>query len=402
MPAVRIDGVETFAVANPPPSFGGRYFVLVKVTTDDGVVGWGEAYGATFRPPVIRAAIEDLADQCLVGHDPHRIEQFFRRAYSRGFTQRPDVTVSGAASSLEMACWDIIGKAASRPVHDLLGGRVHESLRTYTYLYPREDDAGDVYADAELAASRAADEMARGFDAVKFDPAGPYTVMGGHQPSLRTLDRCEDFVRTIRAAVGDRVDLLIGTHGQFTATGASRLARRLEPYDPLWFEEPVPPDDVEAMAQVAAKTTIPVAAGERLTTQAEFAPLLAARAVSIVQPNLGRAGGLLEGKKLAALAQAFGAQLAPHCYNGPVGAAANIQLAACSPNFLVLEAIQDFGGFHADLLRTPIRWENGRVIPSTDAGLGVEVDEDVVRANPYTGDELHLDMAVDPIDVADR
>ena len=132
-------------------------------------------------------------------------------------------------SALEMACWDIVGKAAGRPVYELLGGRVHESLRSYTYLYPRPGDAADVYADAGAAAARAVDEVERGFTAVKFDPSGPYTAMGGHQPRLSDVERTVDFVRLIRAAVGTRADLLVGTHGQFTAGGALRIAREIAP-----------------------------------------------------------------------------------------------------------------------------------------------------------------------------
>jgi L-alanine-DL-glutamate epimerase-like enolase superfamily enzyme len=398
---VRVADVETFVVANPPPSFGGRYFVFVKVVTDDGVVGYGEAYGATFRPAVVTAAIEDLADQYLIGEDPHHVERFWRRSYSRGFTQRPDVTLMGCVSALETACWDIVGKAAGKPIHELLGGRVHETLRAYTYLYGLEGDEGDVYLDADSAAQRAVEEVERGFTAVKFDPAGPYTVMGGHQPTREWLSRSADFVRTIRDAVGDRADLLFGTHGQFTAAGALRLARVLEEADPLWFEEPVPPDDVDAMAQVARGTSIPIATGERLTTKYEFARILERRAASILQPNLARAGGLLEGKKIASLAEAFGAQIAPHCYNGPIGLAANAQLAACSPNFLVLEVIRDLTGFHADLLRTPLEVVDGRLVVPDAPGLGVELDEDVARAHPYTGDGLHLTMWDAPIDEAD-
>jgi galactonate dehydratase len=227
-------------------------------------------------------------------------------------------------------------------VYELLGGRVHESLRSYTYLYPEPDDVGDVYLDPHVAAARALDEVERGFTAVKFDPAGPYTAMGGHQPSLERIDLSVRFLRAIRYAVGTRADLLFGTHGQFTAGGAIRLARHLEPFDPLWFEEPVPPDDVPAMAKVARQTSIPIATGERLTTKYEFARVLESRAASILQLNLSQAGGILEGKKIASMAEAFGAQIAPHLYNGPIGAAANIQLATCSPNFLIFESIRDF------------------------------------------------------------
>jgi galactonate dehydratase len=399
---VKIVDVETFVVGNPPPSYGGAYFVFVKLVTDDGIVGYGEAYGATFRPHVVAAAIADLADECLVGEDPRHVERFWRRAYSRGFTQRPDVTLMGCASALEMACWDIAGKAAGVPCYELLGGRVHETLRTYTYLYPRPGDRGHVYSDAEMAAERAVDEVERGFTAVKFDPAGPYTAMGGHQPRLEHLTRTIEFVRQVRAAVGRRADILVGTHGQFTAGGAIRLAEQLAPFDPLWFEEPVPPDDVAAMAQVAAHSSVPIAAGERLTTKYEFARLLEARAASIVQLNVARAGGLLEGKKIATLAEAFGAQVAPHCYNGPIGLAANVQLATCSPNFLILEVIGDLSGFHSELLRAPLQWEHGRLVPSTAPGLGVELDEDVARAHPYTGNVTHLSMWSKPLDEADE
>ena len=402
---MKIAEVETFVVANPPPSFGGRYFVFVKLVTDDGIVGFGEAYAATFDPHVIAAGLEDVAGMHLVGHDPFHIERFWRRAYSRGFTQRPDVTLQGVMSALETACWDIIGKAVDKPVYELMGGRVHDALRSYTYLYPAADQSADattaVYVDPDAAAERAAAEVARGFTAVKFDPAGPYTAMGGHQPSLERIELCVRFLAAIREAVGTSADLLFGTHGQFSTSGAIRLARHLEPYDPLWFEEPVPPDNVAEMARVARQTSIPIATGERLTSKAEFARVLEAQAANILQLNLSRAGGLLEGKKIAAIAEAHNAQIAPHLYNGPIGGAANVALATCSPNFLILESIQDWGGFHAELLEHPMQWEDGYVIPPASAGLGVALNEDVARANPYTDTALHLTVADDPIESAD-
>ncbi|MGL6278247.1 MAG: mandelate racemase/muconate lactonizing enzyme family protein, partial [Gaiella sp.] len=203
------------------------------------------------------------------------------------------------------------------------------------------------------------------------------------------LDRCEAYVAAVREAVGSSCDLLVGTHGQLTPAGAIRLAKRLERFDPLWLEEPVPPESPEQMALVARATSIPVATGERLTTKHEFARVLATGAAAILQPNLGRVGGLLEAKKIAGMAEAHYAQLAPHLYNGPVLAAANVQLAACSPNVLILEGILDWGGFHAELLRTPLHWEAGFVHVPRAPGLGVELDEDVAAAHPYTGDALH-------------
>jgi L-alanine-DL-glutamate epimerase-like enolase superfamily enzyme len=394
---MKIADVETFVVANPPPSFGGRYFIFTRLVTSDGVVGYGEAYAGTTDPHIVAQVIEDMAERHLLGKSPFDIELFWRRAYGQGFTLRPDTTIQGAMSALDMACWDIVGKVLDQPIYNLLGGKVNPRLRTYTYLYPEEGDANDVYLDPDMAAERAAEYVAMGFTAVKFDPAGPYTVMGGHQPSLERIESSVRFVERIREAVGTKADLLFGTHGQFTPSGATRLARQLEPYDPLWFEEPTPPDDVAGMAKVAAQTTIPIATGERLTTKTEFARVLEAGAANILQPNLGRAGGILEGKKIAALAEAHNAQIAPHLYCGPIVGAANAQLATTIPNFLVLEGIKDWGGFHSEILKTPLTWEDGWLIPPTTPGLGVELDEDVARSHPYDGDGLHLEMAEDPI-----
>ncbi|HSG88293.1 MAG TPA: mandelate racemase/muconate lactonizing enzyme family protein [Pseudomonadales bacterium] len=401
---MKLSGCTTYVVANPPPHFGGRYFIFVKLATDDGIEGIGEAYVATFGPHRVAELIEDVFERHLLGRDPAHIEAFYRRAWGSGFTARPDVTLMGVVSALEMACWDIVGKALDRPLHMLLGGRVRERVRSYTYLYPEAGDATDVYADPDLAAERAAAYVARGFTAVKFDPAGPYTVHDGHQPRRADLTRSARFMARLREAVGDRADLLFGTHGQFTSSGALRVARAIEPFDPLWLEEPVPPDDERGMARVAAGTSIPVAAGERLTTKSEFMRLLDA-GVTVLQPNLGRCGGVLEARKIAALAEARGAQIAPHVYCGPVVAAASLQLALSLPNFLIMEGIGDWGGFHAALLKTPIRWQDGFVLPPDGAGLGVELDEEVARAHPYEDDArhqpLHLSMQEAPIDLLD-
>jgi L-alanine-DL-glutamate epimerase-like enolase superfamily enzyme len=343
--------------------------------------------------------IEDMAERYLVGRDPHDIETFFRRAYSSGFSQRPDISVMGCVSALEIACWDIIGKEAGKPVYKLLGGQVHEALRSYTYLYPTAGsvvpvEAGpvNVYNDPDMAAACALDYVRQGFNAVKLDPAGPYTVHDGHQPRLYDIDLSARMVKAIREAVGGRADILFGTHGQFTASGALRMARAIEPYDPLWFEEPVPPDMPEVMAQVARGTSIPIATGERLTTKWEFARIIEQRAATILQPDLGRSGGILETKKIAAMAEAYHIQVAPHCYCGPIVGAANVQLAATLPNFLILESLKQWDGFHATLLKKKIEWQDGNVIPSREPGLGVELDEAVCETHPYDGEWLHLEM----------
>ena len=389
----------SYIVENPPPGFGGRYFIFVTLTTSCGITGTGEIYAASFAPEVITAMASDIFQRYLEGQNPFQIEQFCRRAHGSGFSHRPDPSLQGVVSGLEMACWDIIGKALDRPVYDLLGGQVHEKLRTYTYLYPCSDqDAGRFYNDPSASAEVALSYVEHGFTAVKFDPVGQYTVFDGRMPDLGALGRSVAFCAAIRDAVGDKADLLFGTHGQFTAAGAIRLAERLAPYDPLWFEEPTPPDMPEEMAKVAALSSVPIATGERLCTKYEFARVLRCGAAAILQPNLGRAGGILEAKKIAAIAETHYAQIAPHHYCGPVVAAANIQLATATPNFLILETIKKMDGFQASLLDIPLRWEDGYIIPPTTPGLGISLNMDVVTAHLWDGDQLHLQMGQNPYD----
>jgi len=396
-----VKDLKTFIVGNPPPHKGGRYFIFVKLTTDDGITGIGEVYNATFAPSVINHMIEDVFIHHVENSDPFNIETLWRNVYGRGYSLRPDISLMGVLSGLETALWDIIGKATNRPVYDLLGGCVHEKIRTYTYLYPPDNidanSAHPVYSDPDAAASRALEYVEQGFNAVKFDPAGPYTTFDPHMPDLESIKRSEAFVKTIRSAVGTKADLLFGTHGQFTTSGAIRLAAVLESSDPLWFEEPVPPERPEEMARVARQTTIPIATGERLTTKYEFARVLELQAASILQPALGRVGGILEAKKIAAMAEASYAQIAPHLYCGPIEGAANIQLSACSPNLLIMESIEDWSGFHNELLSTPIEWQNGYIIPSKEPGLGVELNESVADNHPYNSDELHLQPGLAPV-----
>jgi len=397
---MKIKDLKTFIVANPPPQYGGRYFIFLKLTTDDGIEGVGEVYCATYRPHVIEKMIEDLFERHVEGMNPFRIEKLWRNVYGRGYTMRPDVSLIGVLSGLEIALWDICGKSVGKPIYELLGGRVHEKLRTYTYLYPKDDmnkNKKNVYNDPELAAEVAVEYLEQGFTAIKFDPVGNYSVFDPRQVSLEDMEISELFCKRLREAVGTKADLLFGTHGQFTAAGAIRLARRLECYDLLWFEEPTPPESPEEMAKVARKTSIPIATGERLTTKYEFASILKSGAATILQMALGRVGGILEAKKIASMAESYYAQIAPHLYCGPVEGAANIQISSCSPNFLLLEGIQRWQGFHAEILKKPIQWDSGYVIPSTEPGLGVELNEDVALANPYNEDFLHLEMEEDHI-----
>ena len=396
---MKLQDLEIFVVAPPAPGWGGRYWIFTKLTTDDGITGYGECYASTVGPKAMRAVIEDVFERHMLGENPENLELMFRRVYSSGFTQRPDPTVMGAFAGLEIACWDILGKARNRPVWALLGGKINNRIRSYTYLYPEPHlDAAEFWINADMQAEEAARCVDLGFTAVKFDPAGPYTIRGGHNPAMSDISRSVEFCAKIRAAVGDRADLLFGTHGQFSTPGAIRLGRELEPYNPLWYEEPIPPDNLLEFAEVARQVRIPLATGERLTTKTEFGMLLRAGGVKILQPALGRLGGIMEAKKVAAMAEVFNAEMAPHLYAGPVEWAANVHFAASIPNLLIAETIQTGGAFHMALIRNTITWEDGYIIPPEAPGLGIDFDEDLARAHPYTGTLLHLQMQEAPCD----
>jgi L-alanine-DL-glutamate epimerase-like enolase superfamily enzyme len=394
---MRLQNLQIIVTSPPAPGWGGQYWIFVKVTTACGIEGVGEVYASAVGPDAMRAVIEDVFARHMEGEDPENIELMFRRAYSSGFTQRPDPTVMGAFSGLEMACWDILGKARERPVWAMLGGKMNPKIRAYTYIYPLpHHDLTEFWTSPEMAAESALDAVARGYTAVKFDPAGPYTIHAGHQPAMFDISMSVAFCKAIREAVGDRADLLFGTHGQFNTSGAIRLGQAIEPYYPLWFEEPLPPDNPLEFAEVAKAVRIPIAAGERLTTKAEFATLLRTGGVKILQPALGRAGGIWEMKKLAGLAEVFNAEMAPHLYAGPVEWAANIHLATSIPNLLMCETIET--PFHSDLIGGAIKIENGYITPPETPGLGIELNEDLARAHPFTGTGLHLQMQEAPCD----
>jgi L-alanine-DL-glutamate epimerase-like enolase superfamily enzyme len=392
---MKLQDLDIIVTAPPAPGWGGRYWILVKVTTDTGITGWGECYASSIGPEAMTHVIRDVFARHMADENPENIELMFRRVYSAGFTQRPDLTVIGAWSGLEIACWDILGKDRDRPVHALIGGRMNDRIRAYTYLYPQEGHALPAFwADPDMAAESARAMVDKGYTAVKFDPAGPYTMRGGHMPSMHDISLSASFCAKIREAVGDHADLLFGTHGQFSTAGAIRLGKALEPYNPLWFEEPIPPDTPAELQNVANAVHIPIAVGERLTTKQEFTTALQ-NGAQILQPALGRAGGIWESKKIAAIAETYNAQMAPHLYAGPVEWAANIQLAAAIPNILMAETIET--PFHNALINNTLTIEDGYIPVPTAAGLGIDVDEDLARAHPYTDTGLHLEMQSDPI-----
>jgi galactonate dehydratase len=396
---MKITGVHTLPVETPPPHHGGRSWMFVRVDTDAGISGYGEVMllASAFRLPVVAAMIEDLAERQLLGHDPGDIEALWDRVYGRaGYSHYPEQTKLAILSGLEMACWDILGKDLGRPVYRLLGGKVRDRVRTYTYIYadPAEErwTREQIWLHPGPTAERARYYADLGFNGVKLDPFGSAVSfdqgLGQIIPveySLKAMDTAEATIRAVREAVGDRCDILVGTHGQMTAAGAIRVAKRLEPYDPLWFEEPVPPENMAEMALVARGTTIPITTGERLTTKYDFARLIAHQAAAIFNLDVGQVGGILETKKIAALAEAAYLHISPHVYGGPLIAAASVQVAACCPNFLIMESIERCDGFYAELVDPPLDWQDGYLVPSERPGLGHNLNEEVAARHAPRG-----------------
>jgi len=274
-------------------------------------------------------------------------------------------------AAIEIACWDIVGKAANQPIYNLLGGKFHEKLRSYAYMPKGWDES------PQRAGEIAKQLLEEGNSACKFDPFSPLHP-GPRDISLPEIRKAADIFEGIRNAVGDDLEIGIGTHGQLTTYSAIRVANILEEYNPFWFEEPVPPENYDEMARVAAHTSIPIASGERLVTKYEFSQLIEKGAASIIQIDVGQAGGILEAKKVAAIAEAHYAMIAPHMYCGPIAAAAAIQVDTCSPNFVIQEANQ--GELHKTIFKEPLVFENGFITPPKGPGLGVELDMDVVMS----------------------
>ena len=370
---MKVTGVETILIRNIEPYRGGQYWLFIQLQTDEGITGLGERPTGHARNLDSQISlIRDLCEQFVIGNSPFEIERLWQTMYaSRHDYRHPGLDMTPALSAIEMALWDIVGKAANQPIYNLLGGKMREQLRAYAYM-PTEG----IWEEPERAGDIAIKLVEEGNTACKFDPFTPLFP----QPrdfSLKTIRHVAKIFKAIRAAVGDELEIGIGTHGQFSTAVAIRVAKELEEFSPFWFEEPVPPENVDEMARVAAHTSIPIASGERLVTKFEFAELLKKQAAQIIQLDVGQCGGILESKKIASMAEAFYAMIAPHMYCGPVAAAAAVQLDACSPNFLIQE--YNGGSLHNDIFKEPIRFENGVITPPTGPGLGIELDEAVVK-----------------------
>lgn len=342
-------------------------WIFIEVETDEGIVGLGECNWTLFRARTAVQALEDL-ERFAIGMNPFHVEKLRQRLYNDyHFLHVPGPVQAMVIGAIEMACWDIMGKAAGQPVYNLLGGKVNDRIRSYTYIHYKWQPP----APPEEAAEAARHYVDQGFTAIKLDPVRP--IDGPRDVRYDELEYAESAVAAVREEIGDEADILIGTHGQLPTNIARRLAARLEPYDPLWFEEPVPPENFGELQEVASSTTIPVATGERLLTVHQMSQAVE-NGVRIVQPNVGLTG-ILEARKMAAIAQANYAQMAPWMFAGPIAGAASIQLCACTPNYLMQESLESWGGFHNRILKDGIEWEDGDLIPPEKPGLGVELDE---------------------------
>jgi galactonate dehydratase len=363
---VKIARVETFLV---PPRW-----LFCRIETDDGLVGWGEPV-VEGRAEVVRAAVGVLAEQ-LVGKDPLRVQDHWQILTKGGF-YRGGPVLSSAVAGIDHALWDIAGKAYGAPVHALLGGPVRDTVRVYAWV--GGDEPGRL--GEEVAA-----QIEAGFTAVKMNAAGRTDAIPSAAETAEIVKR----VAAAREVLGPERDVAVDFHGRFTPAGARRTIAELAPLHPLFVEEPVLPEHNHVLGALAAATHVPLATGERLYGRAEFLPVLQA-GVAVAQPDLSHAGGITEVVRIAALADTFGAQLAPHCPLGPISLAASLQVAFCTPNFLIQEQSR---GIHynkdADLLSylvdtEPFRFTDGRAHRTDRPGLGITVDEAAVRAADRTG-----------------
>ncbi len=380
---MKIVDVKTYIVGNPPPHHGGINWLFLKLETDEGIEGWGECNSPWSREFTVQQLVREWCNRFVIGQDPFNIERIWEALYKSTkedqthFMQHPGTLTGQVIAGIEMACWDIVGKALNQPVYRLLGGVRNERLRAYTYLYTWK--AG---MPAEKAGPEARKLVDQGFTLFKLDPLPPISPQP-REISLKELRYADAVFKSIRDEVGDECDVGCGTHGQFNTHSAIRLAKVLEKYDILWFEEPVPLENVDEMARVAQHTSVPIATGERLSTKWDYRLLLEKQAAQIIQVNVGLSG-ILESKKIAGMAEAYYAQVAPWMHNGPVAAAANIQLDVTIPNFLAQEGIETMGGLQAEIIEEPIKIEKGYIIPSTKPGLGIgRVKEELLEKHPY-------------------
>lgn len=369
-----------------------RNWVFVKVETDEGITGWGEA-SLEWKTRGVVGCIEDLAPMA-VGLDPRRIEHLYQVMNRHAFF-RAGVVGMSALSGIEQACWDIFGKSLGVPVYQLLGGNVRDYIRMYDHLGGGEMNALYLQDQPERMAERARESVADGYDAIKV-LAVPMAEPLDSMAPLRHADRC---MAAIREAVGDDIDIMVDLHGRTTPAMAIQFGEVLRPYRPWFMEEPCPPENVGGMAEVAqALPGIPIATGERLVTRFQFRELFERRACAVVQPDLCHCGGLWEARKIAAMAETYYISVAPHNPLGPIATAAAIQFDFATPNFLIQEAIRSDVPWRDEVVSNPVEVVGGKVALPTRPGLGIEVNEVEAAKHPFQPEILmqpfHRDGAV--------
>lgn len=345
-------------------------WVFVKVITDSGLYGVGEAT-LEYREPTVVQAIKEL-ERYLVGKDPHNIEAFWHDAYRDAYW-RGGVVLMSALAGVEMALWDIKGKALGVPVYQLLGGKVRDSIKCYANAW---------FAGAkkpEEFAQKAKIAVKNGFSGLKWDPFGKEYL----NIDPKHLNEALDCIAAVKDAVGDQVHLIIEGHGRFNVPTAVRIGNALEKFGILWFEEPIPPDDKKGIAWVRSKIATPVSGGERLYSRFEYADYLRMECADFWQPDVSHTGGIMEVRKIAAMAESHYIPVCPHNPSGPVANAATLQLAACIPNFYLLETMANDIPWRADVSTEKVKFENSEMFIPDLPGLGIDINEEEIAKHPY-------------------
>lgn len=350
-------------------------WVFCKVLTDEGIYGLGEAT-LEYREPTVVEAIKELK-RYIVGRDPHNIEAFWHDTYRDAYWRGGPVLMS-ALASVEMALWDIKGKALNAPVYQLLGGMVRDRVPCYANGWFAPAKTPDEFAE------KARETVAAGFKGLKWDPFGSAWL----DISKRELKQALDCVQAVVDAVGEDVHILIEGHGRFNIPTAVRIGQALEDFDILWFEEPIPPDNKEGLAEVKRRIRVPVAAGERLYSRYEYREFFRLGCADFIQPDVSHAGGIMELRKIAAMAECHHIPFCPHNPSGPVANAATLQLAACTPNFAFIETMSSDVPWRKEIATEHVSFVDGCMTIPQLPGLGVDIDEEAIALHPYEPRDL--------------
>jgi galactonate dehydratase len=352
----------------------GKNWLFVKVDTSDGISGWGECYTQADRDQSVAAHVRQLG-RYLVERSPLHIKHFTYMAYNDFAGKRGSMELYSAVSGIEQALWDVAGKRFGVPVYNLLGGPCRDKIRVYANGWYHGAKTPEAYA------TKAQQVVARGFTALKFDPfPGPWRTHIARQDEEHAVET----VRAVREAVGPDIDLLIEVHRRLAPMHAIRVARRLEPFQPFWYEEPVSARNLEALAECRREIRLPIVTGEELYTKAEFRPVFEKQAADIINPDVCNCGGILELKEIAAMAEPYYVTVSPHNYNSiTIGLAATLQVAAVMPNFLITEYFVNFEARAQEVATVPFQVDHGYITLPTTPGLGMELRQEVLARYPY-------------------